>query len=122
MKSVINGRALGLEQVKRFITPAPAVHEIAGLSPELEHISIILNHLSAFALAGKVLSHAVVQATTSGPQRFSCGREKAASGGPNQPLGVVEQLARCTTSRCAVRLANGLIWHHQMIQYDRNML
>ncbi|MGB5215968.1 MAG: hypothetical protein WBN88_20280, partial [Anderseniella sp.] len=36
---------------------------------------------------------------------LSSGRRKPAFGGPDQSLGIVAKLARCTTSRLALRLA-----------------
>jgi len=52
----------------------------------------------------------------------SSGRENQAFGGPHQPNGCVATLARCTTSRCAPRLTDGLIWHHQMTRHKEIML
>jgi hypothetical protein len=40
-----------------------------------------------------------------GAVTLSSERRKPAFGGPNQFIGVVEKLARCTTSRFAFRLA-----------------
>ncbi len=71
----------------------------------LEHISILLNHLTGFSglLARRAFRRGLVDHKESTTK--SSGREKPAFGGPNQSIGGVAKLARSTRSRFVLRLA-----------------
>jgi hypothetical protein len=103
-------------------TPDETEQQLKHPGKGLEHISIILNHLTVFSRSLARRGPRSGPADHKWPVTQFNGCEKAAFGGPNQSVGVVEQLARCTASCGPVRLANGLILHHQMIQYNRNVL
>ena len=82
-----------------------AARAVPGPRPRLEHRSLIWDHLTGFS---RLLAR---QGSRRGlgdhkwALTTSSGREKPAFGGPNQPTGVVAKLARCPTSRRALRLA-----------------
>ena len=76
-------------------------------------------HISSLDVVAKCLKwrvdHKAIATTFRRP-------DKPAFGEPNQPVGVVERLARCTASRGALRLAERTDLDHQMAQYYRPML
>ena len=71
----------------------------------LEHASLRWDRLTGFLrlLARHGSRRGLVD--HKGAVTQSSGRRKPAFGGPNQPIGVVAKLARCTSSRFASRLA-----------------
>ena len=77
----------------------------SALNAALEHASLRWERLTDFLrlLARHVSRRGLVD--HKGAVTQSSGHSKLAVGGPNQPIGVVAKLARCTTSRFALRLA-----------------
>jgi len=78
---------------------------MANDNQDLEHVPFILTHLTGFSglLARRGPRRGLDD--RKGAVTTSSGREKPASGGPNQPIGVGAELARCPTSRGVPRLA-----------------